>query len=97
MPPRRLSDDEIASRLGALDGWELVEGEIQKTHTLKDFQQAMLFVGAVGYLAEAAGHHPGISISWNTVILSLATHSAGGLTEHDFDLARQIDALPRLT
>ena len=53
----------------------------------------MLFAGAVAYLAEEANHHPDISIQWNRVILSLSTHSAGGLTAADFSLAAKIAAL----
>jgi 4a-hydroxytetrahydrobiopterin dehydratase len=61
--------------------------------TLADFRAAVLYVGAVAYLAEAANHHPDITIQWNKVTLTLSTHSAGGLTAKDFALARTIDAL----
>jgi 4a-hydroxytetrahydrobiopterin dehydratase len=61
--------------------------------TRADFRHAMLYVGAVAYLAEAANHHPDIGISWNRVTLALSTHSAGGLTAADFALAAQISAL----
>jgi 4a-hydroxytetrahydrobiopterin dehydratase len=53
----------------------------------------MLFTGAVAYLAEQANHHPDILIQWNKVTLTLSTHSAGGLTAADFDLAGKISAL----
>ena len=53
----------------------------------------MLFAAAVGYLAEQANHHPDMTIQWNRVTLTLSTHSAGGLTSADFDLARRITAL----
>ena len=59
----------------------------------KDFRDALLYLGAVGYLAESANHHPDIDISWNKVTLNLVTHSAGGLTANDFALAREISAL----
>ena len=62
--------------------------------TLADFRAALLYVGAVGYLAEQANHHPDVLIQWNRVTLTLSTHSAGGLTGDDFALARQISALP---
>jgi 4a-hydroxytetrahydrobiopterin dehydratase len=61
--------------------------------TRKDFRDALLFVNAAGYLAERAAHHPDILIAWNAVTLTLITHSAGGLTEKDFALARQINEL----
>jgi 4a-hydroxytetrahydrobiopterin dehydratase len=50
-------------------------------------------VGAVAYFAEAANHHPDITIEWNKVTFTLSTHSAGGLTDNDFSLAKRIDAL----
>ena len=59
----------------------------------KDFRDALLYVNAIGYLAEQANHHPDIAISWNKVTLHLVTHSAGGLTAKDFALARQISEL----
>jgi 4a-hydroxytetrahydrobiopterin dehydratase len=59
----------------------------------KGFAGALAFVNAVGALAEAADHHPDIDIRWDTVTLRLSTHSAGGLTENDLALAKEIDAL----
>ena len=67
--------------------------EIRKKFELKDFVRAMGFVNSVALLAEKANHHPDIDIRWNAVTLTLSTHSAGGLTEKDFVLARKIDAL----
>ena len=61
--------------------------------TRKDFRDALLFVNAVGFLAERANHHPDVFISWNKVTLTLVTHSAGGLTENDFALAREVNDL----
>jgi 4a-hydroxytetrahydrobiopterin dehydratase len=73
--------------------WDREGDELVKTVTKKDFVEAMVFVNAVADLAEAANHHPDIAISWNKVTLHLTTHSAGGLTQADFDLAGQIDHL----
>jgi 4a-hydroxytetrahydrobiopterin dehydratase len=89
-----LTEDEIAAGLGRAAGWERAGDTITRTIKLKDFAAAMLYVGAVAYLAEAVNHHPDIAISWNRVTLTLSTHSAGGLTEADFALAGQISALP---
>ena len=61
--------------------------------TRKDFGDALRYVNAVGYLAEQANHHPDIAVSWNKVTLTLSTHSAGGLTQMDFTLAKAINAL----
>lgn len=60
---------------------------------LADFREAMLYTGAVAYLAEAASHHPDILIQWNRVTLTLSTHSEGGLTAADMALAGRISAL----
>ena len=89
-----LSAEEITAALGRAPGWELAGDSITRTVKLGDFRDAMLYAGAVAHLAQAANHHPDIAISWNTVTLTLSTHSAGGLTEADFSLAGQISALP---
>jgi 4a-hydroxytetrahydrobiopterin dehydratase len=91
---RLLTEDEITARLTQAAGWERSGEEITRTVKLGDFRDAMIYVGAVAHLAQAAGHHPDIAISWNKVTLTLSTHSAGGLTEADFALAGQINALP---
>lgn len=89
-----LTEDQIAARLGQTAGWERTGDSITRTVKLGDFRDAMIYVGAVAHLAQAANHHPDIAISWNRVTLTLSTHSAGGLTEADFALAGQINALP---
>jgi 4a-hydroxytetrahydrobiopterin dehydratase len=88
-----LTDDQITAELTESPGWSLENSEITRTVERKDFKDALLFTNAVGYLAEAANHHPDIDIRWNKVTLTLSTHSAGGLTAADFALARQISAL----
>jgi 4a-hydroxytetrahydrobiopterin dehydratase len=88
-----LTEDEIAAELSKVTGWARERGSITCTVTRDDFRGAMLFAGAVAYLAEEANHHPDISIQWNRVILSLSTHSSGGLTAADFSLAAKIAAL----
>lgn len=88
-----LSEDEITSRMSDLPGWQRDGDSISLVVTRDDFRAAMLYVGAVAYLAEAANHHPDIAISWNRVTLTLSTHSAGGLTAADFALAEQISEL----
>jgi 4a-hydroxytetrahydrobiopterin dehydratase len=89
-----LSDDAIIARLDKVPGWEREGDEIKKTYKLESFPAALVFASTVGHLAEGADHHPDIHISWRNVTLSLSTHSAGGLTGMDFDLAEQIEALP---
>jgi len=88
-----LSDQQISEGLAGLDGWVRQGDSIVHTETLADFRAAILYVGAVAYLAEAANHHPDVTVQWNKVTLTLSTHSAGGLTGNDFALAGQISRL----
>ena len=88
-----LDSEELARELAATPGWVIGDGQLTRTVTGENFRDSLLFVNAVGFLAERANHHPDISISWNTVTLNLVTHSAGGLTEADFALAREISRL----
>lgn len=73
--------------------WVRQDDELVKTVTGRDFADSLAYVNSVGKLAETADHHPDIDIRWNRVTLRLSTHSAGGLTEADLALARQIDEL----
>jgi 4a-hydroxytetrahydrobiopterin dehydratase len=88
-----LTEEQLATELVATPDWLISDGQLTRTVTRTDFRDALLFVNAVGYLAERANHHPDVSIAWNTVTLTLSTHSAGGLTTMDFDLAREISRL----
>ncbi|HEX4830789.1 MAG TPA: 4a-hydroxytetrahydrobiopterin dehydratase [Trebonia sp.] len=89
-----LTPDQVDAGLATTPGWELADGgHLARTLTWKDFGEALRYVNAVGFLAEQAGHHPDIFISWSTVRLTLSTHSIGGLTDSDFALARAISAL----
>ena len=93
MPTSLLSPDDISTLLAAVPSWQIDNGELTRTFTLADFRAALAFVNQVGEFAEAANHHPDIDIRWNKVRLALVTHSAGGLTKKDFDLAARIDSL----
>jgi len=89
-----LSEDEIASRLADLE-WEREGDEIVRDWKFEDFAAAMEFVNRVADAAEEANHHPDILVhGWNKVRLSLTNHSAGGLTEPDFAMAKRFDQLP---
>ncbi len=91
--PRPLSDEEITRQLSDLTDWSLVPDDaksVRATFELTDFAAALDFVNRVGRLAEQLDHHPDIDIRWNTVTLTLSTHSAGGLTQLDVELAHQI-------
>jgi 4a-hydroxytetrahydrobiopterin dehydratase len=88
-----LSPAEVNSKLSKFPDWRLVDGKtIERSFTLKNFVTVLAFVNKVGELAEAADHHPDILIhNWNKVKISLSSHSAGGLTTKDFNLAWQVD------
>ena len=88
-----LTDEQITERLAGVPGWTRQDNAIVHVTKLADFKAAILYVGAVAYLAEAVNHHPDITIEWNKVTLTLSTHAAGGLTTNDFALAQQINAL----
>jgi 4a-hydroxytetrahydrobiopterin dehydratase len=88
-----LTEPQITAELGAVPAWTREGDSITTVTKRKDFKDALLYLGAVAYLAEAANHHPDVTINWNKVTLTLSTHSAGGLTANDFALARQISAL----
>jgi 4a-hydroxytetrahydrobiopterin dehydratase len=88
-----LSDDEVRSRLQGLDGWEQDGTAIKRQFKFEDFQGSVDFVNRITPVAEDMNHHPDLCISWNTVDLTLSTHSEGGLTENDFELAQQINQL----
>ena len=88
-----LSDEEIGSRLEGSD-WKREGEQIVRDWKLDDFRAAIAFVNRVADAAEEANHHPDIIVhGWNKVRLSLTNHSAGGLTEADFEMAGRIDKL----
>ncbi len=84
---------QIKSALAKIPDWKRKNAVILRTFQFKDFPAAIKFVDAVAVAAEQAWHHPDIDIRWNKVTLALTTHDAGGLTQKDFDLARQFDQL----
>ena len=88
-----LSDDEVQGRLDGLEGWTREGDAIKKQFQLEDFKGSVDFVNRLTPAAEEMNHHPDLEISWNKVTVSLSTHSEGGLTENDFELAGKIDAL----
>jgi 4a-hydroxytetrahydrobiopterin dehydratase len=90
-----LSENEIREAIGGLDGWELAGSEITNQLGFADFRAAVAFVVRIGFEAEAANHHPDLDIRYNQVRVTLSTHSEGGVTAKDIDLARAIDALRR--
>ena len=88
-----LNDDQIRERLEGLEGWEREGKSIKKEFKLEDFKGSVDFVNRLTPVAEEMNHHPDLEISWNTVKVSISTHSEGGLTENDFELAGKVDTL----
>lgn len=91
----RLDDDAIARGLLTLPGWTREGNAITKRYTFATFAEGIRFVDRVAVAADAADHHPDIDIRWTTVVVSLSTHSAGGLTGKDLALAAAIEKLVR--
>lgn len=87
------TDAEIPAKLAehGLTGWYLEDGWIRRKFTTEGWQTTLLLVNAIGYLAEAAYHHPDLAVTWGKVWVKLKTHSAGGITDKDFALAKKIE------
>jgi len=88
-----LSDVEIEEKLAGLAGWERKGGAIEKSFKHGDFVASVHFVDSIVAPAEGMNHHPDLAISWDTVTVTISTHSEGGLTANDFELAAKIDSL----
>jgi len=91
-------DAEVLEKLKGLPGWELREGWIRRKFTTPGWPHTLMLVNAIGYRAEAAFHHPDLSVGWAQVVVKLQTHSprghsAPGITDKDFALASEIEAL----
>jgi 4a-hydroxytetrahydrobiopterin dehydratase len=87
----RLSDEEIEERLAELEGWERVGDAIRRRFRLDDFKTSVDFVNRLTPEAEDMNHHPDLEISWDEVTVTITSHSEGGLTANDFELARRIE------
>ena len=90
--PERLTEKEASEKLKTIPGWERKNQELSRLYTFSGFIPAMAFVNHVADLAEKMDHHPDILIQYKKVTLTLSTHSAGGLTALDFEVAKKIDA-----
>jgi 4a-hydroxytetrahydrobiopterin dehydratase len=88
-----LSDDDVSAALGSLAGWERDGDTIVKRYERASFPDAVAFVVWIGFLAERANHHPDLDVRWRTVRVALSTHDAGGITEKDISLAREIESV----
>jgi len=86
-----LAEDDIRKGLVGLPSWRLADGQIETDCRFADFRQAVAFVVRVAFEAEAADHHPDIDVRYNQVRIALSTHSAGGVTAKDLNLATAIE------
>ena len=92
--PAKLSDADIAQRLAALSGWQREGSAIAKEFVLGGFTEAAQFIAKIAPIADAMDHHPDVQLyRYKRVKIILTTHSAGGITQNDFDLAAKVDAL----
>jgi 4a-hydroxytetrahydrobiopterin dehydratase len=86
-----LSPAEITERLKTLPKWRLQDGAIVREYQTDGWPTTLMLVNAIGFFAEAADHHPDLAVSWGKVQVKLWTHSAGGVTPSDLELARLIE------
>ena len=82
---------QIAERLRELPGWYFEDGWIRRVYKTDGWPTTLMLVNAIGYLAEAAYHHPDLTVTWARITVKLSTHSAGGITGKAFELARKIE------
>ena len=87
------TDEEIPAQIEAhgLTGWYLEDGWLRRKISTDGWPTTLMLVNAIGYLAEAAWHHPDLAVTWGKVWVKLKTHSAGGITDKDFALAKKIE------
>lgn len=87
------SDAKIAERLGTLAGWRYEDQAIRRLYETDGWPVTLMLVNALGFAAEAADHHPDLTVTYRRVGVALSTHSAGGITAKDFELAKKFDEI----
>jgi 4a-hydroxytetrahydrobiopterin dehydratase len=85
------TEAQIAEKLATMPGWYFENGWIRRVYKTDGWQATLMLVNTVGYIAEAAYHHPDLTVTWARLTVKLQTHSAGGITDKDFELARKIE------
>jgi 4a-hydroxytetrahydrobiopterin dehydratase len=91
--PPKLDDADVSAALAARAGWTRTGDVIEKTFERSSFPAAIAFVVQIGFLAEAADHHPDLDVRWRKVRVALTTHDSNGLTQLDLDLAQRIEEI----
>ena len=85
------TEEQIRAKLGELPGWYYEDGWIRRQYKTDGWPTTLMLVNQIGYLAEAAYHHPDLTVTWAKVGVKLKTHSENGITNKDFELARRIE------
>jgi 4a-hydroxytetrahydrobiopterin dehydratase len=95
MDKKTYTDDEVAAKLAehGLTEWYLEDGWIRRKYNTDGWPQTLMAVNAIGYLCEAAWHHADLAVTWGKIWVKLKTHDAGGITDKDFALAKEIEAV----
>ena len=93
MKREKLDQTELDEGLSELKGWTVREAKLFKRFEFVNFAESLAFVNRVGILAERADHHPDITFGWGYAEFAITTHDRGGITDHDLELASQIDGL----
>lgn len=93
MARKKLSAEEIVERTSELETWITEDEHLKKRFNFENFAEALEFVNKAGAIAERLDHHPDIKLGWGYAEFSITTHDTGGLTENDFDLAKEIEGI----
>jgi 4a-hydroxytetrahydrobiopterin dehydratase len=90
-----LTNEQIDKALAALPGWSCVDGKLHKDLRFRDFNEAFGFMARVALVAEKRDHHPDWSNSYNSVVVDIVNHAAGGVTQRCIELAIDVEAIAR--
>ena len=93
MERKKLTPEEIEGNLNGLNDWQTEKDVLKKRFKFENFAEALRFVNRVGEIAERRDHHPDIYFGWGYAEINLTTHDRGGITDFDFAVAREIEAI----
>lgn len=93
--PPAVSEADARAKLADLEGWTAEGGWLRRSYKTDGWPTTLMLVNAIGFVAEAADHHPDLKVSWGSVEVGLQTHTAGGITDKDLELARLIERTAR--
>lgn len=93
MERKKLTEEEITAALATVRGWSTDNDRLTRRFEFSNFAESLAFVNKIGERADAMDHHPDIKLGWGYAEIEITTHDRGGITDVDFELARQIDEL----